>query len=358
MEDDERKRNTDPSRDADRKGDEASPEAAEAAKKKAKERHTRYDFEDDVADEEQKKMGISSLQMKRDREAEDRYDRDAREVEELNRRIKERDDLKTKRKGDVKTKAMLDIEQKREEKLRLLKLKNDELRDRMDRQRVLSRREYLARRQDKQLELLRREIEDFKEMFRDVQLTDAEEKELHDMEELYRISVERDSLMDDEEEEGFDLSINYEDPEGRAKKKALLTQREKEAGKKKKDFQYSVKGTQPLSEQMIWEDNRIAQATKTSYGARDKGVDVDQRKKDLEDDLILEEEVEFVMASLGIKGTFGDEDDSSSSYVKTEGSEPPKVLTSHQKILEDRRKLPVFKLREELLQVRLSFSFS
>ena len=66
-----------------------------------------------------------------------------------------------------------------------------------------SRQEYLAKRSQQQVELLRREIQDEETFFQGVKMTRREERELAQKRELLRLAEERAAL--DERDEGLSL---------------------------------------------------------------------------------------------------------------------------------------------------------
>lgn len=87
----------------------------------------------------------------------------------------------------------------------------------LDALRERSRQEYLAKRSQQQVELLRREIQDEETFFRGVKLTKKEQRELDHKKELLRLAEEHAAL--DEPEEAYTLPEDYLTEQGRVDRK-------------------------------------------------------------------------------------------------------------------------------------------
>ncbi|KAJ8907632.1 hypothetical protein NDN08_007742 [Rhodosorus marinus] len=286
-----------------RKDSESSEDDAEQVRQKIIESERR-DREKCSADERED-SGIDSEEERR---------RDLKERDEFADRLKERDESNRKRQDPEKSAALRSIEDMLNDDKELKSLRD------------ISRREYLKKREEKKLQLLKEEIEDEEYLFEGVKVTEEERKELELKKETYRLAQERAKLIgDDSDEEGgrYRMPDAFEDMKGvsdEKKRLQVLTKRYKEdpsaaAGKLKTD-------------QQEWEDHLINKAitSKTPKAAPpgEKSYDLlldDFRKEDL-----------------------------LAGYDNREAESEDELEIEAKSIAEERRKLPVFPYREELIK--------
>jgi len=310
----------------------------------------------------------SSKALTEEERAEIDRERDIRERDEFAARLAERDKAKSKNldERDMGSKddavdAQDAIHRRQEYEKRLAR--GEEVVDEatgkvltLDRLREESRRQYLKKREERELTLLEKSLEDEKELFgEDGEGLTAKEKE--------RIRLGREILKmakgrakagegDEDENDGFyRLPDEYEEKDGTKAEKdqALLSSRYvEEKGEK--------------SEQQLWEEEQTARA-----------AGIAGKKKRAEDgkeyDLVFEDQIDFVMTSTSagydkrdknhrVRDDSSDSDSSRSRSLSSEREQARKSrkkilesrpLSHREKMLEGRKKLPIYPYREELL---------
>ena len=200
----------------------------------------------------------------------------------------------------------------------------------IDKQREISRQNYLEKREEKELKLLELAERDDEYLFEDVELTAAEKKRR----ELNKSILEmaRSKYRFNEKDDGYHMPDGYEDENGRVikdKRDAVLTARYEEEADVK-------------TEQEQWEEAQVKTAT-VHFGAKDRKPKADEY------DYVFEDQIEFVSNQMlkKIEGT-DDRPDKGSDTESEEGAE--EMLTEHEKILKIRKTLPVYAYRDEFLQ--------
>ena len=208
-----------------------------------------------------------------------------------------------------------------------------------------SRSAYLKKRTEQKIALLEREIEEEEEMFEGEQLTEEEKRRLQLRKDILRLARKDGSKESGDEGDGFyRLPDDYEEQEGRTKAQKhnkLLKSRYVEEKIEK-------------TEQQLWEESQTKKAN-ISYSKK--------KKEDKEYELVFEDKIDFVMTdkrkgydnrSKKKKRRNRSRDSSASSQSYSSGSDREelkleKQLTTHEKILEGRKKLPVYPYRDEFL---------
>ncbi|WFD33210.1 RNA helicase [Malassezia cuniculi] len=196
-----------------------------------------------------------------------------------------------------------------------------------------SRQEYLAKRSAQQVELLRREIQDEETFFAGVRLTKREERELARKKELLRIAEEHAEL--DDRTDTYVLPDEYVTEEGkldRKRKEAALNERRYDARKERRKTQ--------VTENDLFEREQINRSNLI--------FDAPNRDADLQDgfDFVFDEEqtIQFVLdkQQKGELGEISEQDKALEQQIR--------AAEQRSKSIEDtRRSLPVYALREELL---------
>ncbi|XP_073158491.1 pre-mRNA-splicing factor ATP-dependent RNA helicase DEAH1-like isoform X2 [Henckelia pumila] len=226
--------------------------------------------------------------------SEDERLRDQREREKLEQRIKERDASRTRKLADRKL-----TKKGGEEAIRRSKAtKVDDIRT----LRKVSRQEYLKKRERKKLEELRDDIDDEQYLFDQVKLTEAEKRESRYKKEIYEIVGKRTEESDYTNEYRIPEAYDMEGCVNQEKRFAVAMQRYRDPTSEEK--------MNPFSEQETWEEHQI-------------------RK-------------EFVQESV-MEGVAVEE----GSRELVEASD---AKSAFEKLQNDRKALPIYPYREELLQ--------
>ena len=199
--------------------------------------------------------------------------------------------------------------------------------------RRVSRQEYLKKREQKKVEELRDDIEDEEYLFDGVKLTEAEYGELRHKKELYEIvkkkkkqSVEVDDTSEYKIPEAYDQegSVNQE----KRFDVALIRCRDQEGVGDKMN---------PFAEQEAWEDYQIGKAT-LKYGLKNK--------KQISDDdyqFVFEDRIDFIKTSV-VDGCNIDNEEVTKLLEKS------KAKSALERLQEERKSLPIYSYRDELLQ--------
>lgn len=316
---------------------------AKKEKKDALKRKRQYRKENGSSEEEEESGGVEryrrTLQEREERrlkevtpeeQAELDREQDIKERDELVQRMLDRDQSKTKQKvksEDVQKddEAFQKRVQMEEQLIRGEKVVDEAGREvTEDRLREESRRIYLKKREEREIALLRQELEDEQELFEGARLTDAERKRIELSKRILSMVDEREGGKDEKNDGFYRLPDELNEKASKAQQdQELLTSRYVEPKHEK-------------SEQELWEQSQ----TQKAAGSRKK-----KANKADSYELVFEEKIDFVMQE-STKGY-----DKRSKNVKQE----PKVsmvstaVTEHEKILAGRKKLPVFAYREEFL---------
>ncbi|XP_019153236.1 PREDICTED: pre-mRNA-splicing factor ATP-dependent RNA helicase DEAH1-like isoform X2 [Ipomoea nil] len=253
-------------------------------------------------------------------ESEEERLRDQREREELERHIRERDAAATKKLTEPKLSR-----KEEEEAIR----RSDALeRDEIGTLRKVSRQEYLKKREQKKLEELRDEIEDEQYLFNGVKLTEAEYKEMRYKKELYDLIKKRTEEDDNTNEYRMPDAYDVEGGINQEKRFAVALQRYRDPEANDK--------MNPFAEQEAWEDHQISKAT-LKFGSKD-------RKANSEDyQFVFEDQIDFIKAAV-MEGVNVDQE---SAVDELEASV---AKSAFEKLQADRKTLPIYPYRDELLQ--------
>ncbi|XP_071731559.1 pre-mRNA-splicing factor ATP-dependent RNA helicase DEAH1 [Rutidosis leptorrhynchoides] len=312
--------------DNDERGVSSSVQSKKAGKreKRFRKKSENQDDEDDggpgILKQDRRVKHKASHDKTDDSESEEERLRDQEEREELERHLREKDTARTKKLTEHKL-------SKREEEEAIKRAKASEDNN-MNALRELSRQEYLKKRKDKKLDELGDEIVDEEYLFGDVKLSEAEERELRYKKQIYDL-VKKRTLDEDDNMNEYRMPDAYDD-EGRV-------DQEKRYAVAKERYRDSKDGDKmnPFAEQEAWEDHQIGKAT-LKYGSKNK-------KQSEDYDYVFEDQIEFiqgqVMGGENVDVEF-DEEEQEKSIAKT----------AHEKLLADRKTLPVYPYRESLLK--------
>ncbi|KAL3688626.1 hypothetical protein R1sor_014935 [Riccia sorocarpa] len=315
--------------------DEEEPETApvdSVSKKESKRKHLRKKKEDadDVDEDDEivrpvKKGRHKSWQEEEDEEeaaAERAREEDLREKEDFEARLRERDEAATKRMMEPKLSRRQEEEAKK-------RAEAENIKDLIPVMRETARQTYLKNRKQKKLDELRDSLEDEEYLFEGVKLTAKEEEEKKVKKKLYELAKERaedlDSIM------GYHMPTAYDDTGGKVRQDerfAVATQRYRDVGADDK--------VNPYAEQEAWETHQIGKAT-MKFGAADKKSQDDY-------EFVFEDQIQFIQTSImdGIKDEDEKEDE---KELKLSAAK-----SAFDKLQEDRKSLPIYPYREELLK--------
>ncbi|KAL7575772.1 hypothetical protein ACA910_003102 [Epithemia clementina (nom. ined.)] len=191
-----------------------------------------------------------------------------------------------------------------------------------------SRREYLKKREERELTLLKQSLEDEQELFRGEKLTAAERKRIEISNKILNMSSDRGA--DDRREDGFyRLPDEFNEKETKASQDQNLLKSRYIDPKAEK------------SEQDLWEESQTQKAKAFSF-KKEKPSSNDNYE------ILIDDKIDFVMQ--GTKEGYDNRSkNSESEYPKANAELRLTPITEHEKILSDRKKLPVFAYREEFL---------
>ncbi|OIW19862.1 hypothetical protein TanjilG_27228 [Lupinus angustifolius] len=255
-----------------------------------------------------------------DSESEEEMLKDQREKEELEKHIREKDEARTWK----LTVHKLTQKEKEEEIRRSNALEKDDVRV----LRNSSRHEFLKKTVDKKLIELGNYIEDEQYLFEGVKLTEAEKSDYRYKKEIYELLTKQSEEADNVNE--YRMPDAY-DQDGVVNQKkrfsaAMRHDRDRISDEKMNSF----------AEQELWEEHQIGKAS-WKYGS--------ENKKQASDDyqFVFEDQIDFVKASVmdGDNVCYEEMDD---SFQKS------KAKSASEALLEERKKLPIYPYRDELLK--------
>ncbi|XP_010538373.1 PREDICTED: pre-mRNA-splicing factor ATP-dependent RNA helicase DEAH1 [Tarenaya hassleriana] len=279
------------------------------------------DDDDEVAvkdDDRQVKRRISQDEDDGSESEEERL-RDQKEREELEQHLRDRDAARTRKLTEQK----LSKKEQEEAVRRANALEEDDIGP----LRKVSRQEYLKKREQKKLDELRDEIEDEQYLFEGVKVTEAEIREYRHKKELYELLKKKTEDTDNVEEYRMPDAYDLEGGVNQEKRFAVAVQRYR-------DLDASDK-MNPFAEQEAWEDHQIGKAT-LNFGAKNK--------KQTSDDYqyVFEDQIDFIKASVLAGENYEDE-------MPTEPSQDSKAKSDFEMLQEERKLLPIYPYRDELL---------
>ncbi|KAK9926087.1 hypothetical protein M0R45_023339 [Rubus argutus] len=296
---------------------------SDSNKKRFRKKATSEEDEDDevvVHEEEARRVRRRTSPDEDDgSESEEERLRDQREREQLERNIRERDTAATRKLTERKL-------SKKEEEEAVRRSKASERNETEDLRKV-SRQEYLKKREQKKLEEIRDEIEDEQYLFDGVKLTDSEYRNLSYKKQIFDLVTKR--AVEDENPNEYRIPDAYDEEGGvnQEKRFSVAMQRYRDQGAGDK--------MNPFAEQEAWEDHQIGKAT-LKFGSKNKKRTSDEYQ------FVFEDQIDFITASV----MDGD---------KFEDGQPADLLESRtksalEKLQEDRKTLPIYAYRDELLK--------
>ncbi|KAL6221913.1 hypothetical protein ACLB2K_005305 [Fragaria x ananassa] len=282
------------------------------------------DGDEMIAQEEERRVKRQNLIDKDDHEdgseSEERL-RDQREREQLEQNIRKREAAAIRKLTKKKMRRSGGQEAVRKS--------NDDV----EGLRRASRQEYLKEREKKIMDEMRDDVEDEGYLFEGVKLTEAEKRELSYKKQILELTRKPLGLDEAENVTEYRMPDAYDDAErGVAKQKifsvALQRYSDCNAGDKMNSFE----------QQKSWEDQQLGKATMKFGSKNKKGVSDEY-------DFVYEDQIDFVRGFLMEEVKF-DDDKQLQSTKLLELSE--NILK--EKLQEERKTLPIFSFRDELLQ--------
>lgn len=287
-------------------------------------------------DERKTKRKSKEDALTKEERAELEREKDIRERDEFVQRMLERDQSKTKQKVKQEEEESKEEFRKRmdnEERLARGEtiIEEDGSKLSLERLREESRRQYLKKRQEREVTLLQQSLQDEEELFRNQKLSKSEQKRIDLSRQILQMVKKNEDPDEQDRQDGFyRLPDEYDEKQSKDNQnKALLSSRYIETTKEKSELE-------------LWEESQTQKA---------KGVSRNKKKKDEKEySLVFDDQIDFVMQE-STKG-YDKRDKQKKAVQESEPAvkqEDQMVLTEHEKILEGRKKLPVFPYREEFL---------
>ncbi|KAL4384317.1 hypothetical protein GQ457_15G006130 [Hibiscus cannabinus] len=279
------------------------------------------DEEETRRDEEKRRVKRQASQDEDDgSESEEERLRDQREREDLERHLRERDAASTRK--------LMELKLSRKEEEETIRRSKALEQDGINSLRKVSRQEYLKKREQKKLEELRDDIEDEQYLFDGVKLTEAEYRELRYKKEIYELVKKRTEEDDEIGEYKMPEAYDQEGVVDQDKRFAVALQRYRDPTAADK--------MNPFAEQEAWEDHQIGKAT-LKFGSKNKKQTTDDYQ------FVFEDQIDFIKASVM-------DGDNFDSEMSIESSETSKSKSELEKLQEDRKTLPIYPYRDDLLK--------
>lgn len=254
-------------------------------------------------------------------ESEEERLRDQREKEELESHIRDRDAAGTRKITEQKL-------SKKEEEEAIRRSNALEENEGIQNLRKVSRQEYLKKREQKKLDELRDDIEDEQYLFDGVKLTEAEYRELSYKKQIYELVKKRTEESDYDTEYRMPDAYDQDGGVNQEKRFSVAMQRYRDPTAEEK--------MNPFAEQEAWEEHQIGKAT-LKFGSKDKN----QRQDDYE--FVFEDQIDFIKATV-MDGVNVEQE------LSAESPGASAVKTAFEKLQSDRKTLPIYPYRDELLK--------
>lgn len=244
--------------------------------------------------------------------------RDQIEKEQLEQHLRERDAAATRKLTEPK------LTRKEEEEA--IRRSNALEKDDIEYLRKVSRQEYLKKREQKKLEEIRDDIVDEQYLFEGVKLTNAEEREMRYKKEIYELVKKRSEDNETQDEYRMPDAYDEDGHVNQEKRFAVTLQR------------YNLDGAgdkmNPFAEQEAWEEHQMGKAS-LNYGSKNKNQSNDY-------EYVFEDKIDFIRDSV-IDGENLDE-------LQSELPDKSKEKSALEMLQEERKTLPIYPYRDELLQ--------
>lgn len=311
-----RRRTDDWSEDEEERAAKRQKQAEKASREEGKDnKDSEQDNYEDLTDEQRKEM---------------EYLKDQQERDEFAARLRNKDDQRSRKIIEDRTSKLSAAAQARQ------KLADDQAAREaaMPKLRERSRQEYLTKREQQRLDLLRLEIADFEADVRGGQLSKSELRELERKKEILRLAEEYQNI--DDHEEGYQMPTDYITDQGKidTKRKANLIYKRYEDNKKARDQ------SQFVTDIDRFEDEQ-AKAAIVRTGAQDRAPVAEPEYDYVFDDTAR---IDWVLDNADrIEGTMSAEE----MEVQAQLSAAEERAKSIDQV---RKSLPVYQWRDQLLE--------
>lgn len=221
--------------------------------------------------------------------------------------------------------------------------------------RELSRRQYLRKREARELARLKEEIEDEVELFRGQELTKREKRDLETKKRLYELASQRVALLEEDDgrkQETFQFDVDttgtsrYKIPDVEEESSKIKSEKEKKFAlltKRYRDSEASQKRVR--GEQALWEEERIGLGARSATGHMLQ-AGYDTIGADDEYDLVSDP-VEFLDDA---RDVLEGEGDVGKLRRRNQEDEKSQVrMSGKDKILHERKQLPMWEYRSQLI---------
>lgn len=315
---------------------ESEGESAQVSRRKSRKRP----WEEDVEKETVEKRNGGKRDSVESNDSEEQRKADLEEKAEFERRLKEKDEAKTKK--------LLERRIPREELEESIRRRRAE--EAADRAKVVedlrkySRQEYLKKREVAKLEDLEAELEDEKLLFSGEDLTPEERAELEYKAEVLRLAKERQRHRAEiEADDGYKMPAAYDESSAAARdaRYNVLTQRYQDG----EGAKASATET-PWAQQEVYEAEQIKKAM-VSVGSKDKKIKEQEKKYDF----VMDDQIDFVEA-VALAGDLDSlkPETMEERAARERAAKEAEKQSAFEKIQAERRNLPMFQYRDELLK--------
>ncbi|KAL6558594.1 Pre-mRNA-splicing factor ATP-dependent RNA helicase DEAH1 [Orobanche minor] len=192
----------------------------------------------------------------------------------------------------------------------------------------MSRQKYLKEREQKKLDEMRDAIEDEQYLLKNVKLTKVEYLEQRYNKQIYDLVTKRTEEDDLKNEYRMPEAYDVDGGVNQEKRFAVAMQRYRDPAAEEK--------MNPFAEQEAWEEHQIGKAT-LKFGSKDRK----QTRDDYE--FVFEDQIEFIKANVMDGVNVAQE-------ISLESAEASAAKTAFEKLQNERKTLPVYPYRDELLK--------
>lgn len=335
------------------KGDDPKEEAVKPSARRRRKRDDRSDSGDDEDEDtpggiervrqraeerrEERREKRQQRELTADEKAEQERKEDLQERDAFVQRMLDRDKAKHDKKQAARDAA---LEQRLAKEAQLAQgktLVDEETGEEVniDRLRQDSRSAYLKKREEREVELLKQQLKDEEEMFQGAKLTETERKRIELGKQILNMVGQREKDEDQTNDGFYRLPDEIDDTQKTAQNQARLASRYVDTGEEK-------------TEQQLWEEAQTQKAAGLSSKKKKPAGSSDEYG------FVMEEQIDFVMQGTREGYDRRDEKHRRRAEPPPVKKEEPDVVSSraateHEKILEGRKKLPVFVYRDEFL---------
>jgi pre-mRNA-splicing factor ATP-dependent RNA helicase DHX16 len=264
---------------------------------------------------------------------------------EFERRLKERDEARIRRLAEQKIpKAELE-ENARRKAAQLDAAKDSSI---VQDLRKYSRQEYLKKREEAKISDLEAEIEEEERLFQGQRMSEREMRDLEYKKQVLRLAKEKKRHLEElERDDNYHMPAAYDlaGGESNARRYEVLTARYHEA-----EEEAIAKGETPWAQQEAFEMEQI----KKAVGSREVQGARQTISQSAEYDFVFEDQIEFIMDAMlsgeGKTGEIGILESAEEAAARERAQREEEKRSAFQRLQEERRNLPMFAYREELLK--------